>query len=78
MKWIICIIIVCAITVFFIVLKSRQDKPEANFQIRFSGKKIKIMDKYALYIAKRQMDILIFEGSAISFLQKMNCILKSI
>lgn len=46
------IIIVSVVIVFFVVLKKRQDEVEANFKERFAGKEIKIMDKYALYIAK--------------------------
>ncbi len=46
------IIIVIVVTVFFVFLKKRQDEVEANFKKRFTGKEIKIMDKYALYIAK--------------------------
>lgn len=62
MKLIIYIIIAGAVTAFFIVLKKRQDEVEENFQKRFAGKKIKIMDKYALYIAKQSDGYSHFRG----------------
>ena len=56
------IIIVSVVTVFFVFLKKRQDEVEANFQEKFSGKKIKIMDKYALYLAKQSDGYSHFRG----------------
>ena len=41
-----------AIVWFFVYLKKRQDKMEANFQKRFSGKQIKLLDKTALFVAQ--------------------------
>ena len=56
------IIIVSVVTVFFVFLKKRQDEVEANFQEKFAGKKIKIMDKYALYLAKQSDGYSHFRG----------------
>ncbi len=46
------IIGVTAIIWFFIYLKKKQDEMEANFQLRFAGKKILFMDKHARVIAQ--------------------------
>lgn len=56
------IIIVSVVTVFFVVLKKRQDEVEANFLIKFSDKEIKIMDKYALYLARQSDGYSHFRG----------------
>jgi len=52
MKWIIFIIIIIVVAVFFAFLKRRQDQVEASFQKRFAGKKIRYIDKFALYMAR--------------------------
>ncbi len=57
------IIIIYLIVIFFIYLKRRQDEVEANFQKRFAGKKIKIMDKSALYVAKQSDGYSHFKGN---------------
>ncbi len=38
---------VIAIVLFFVYLKKRQDEQEENFEKRFSGKNIKLLDKTA-------------------------------
>ena len=53
MIWFIIGIAVIGVTIFFIFLKKSQDEIEANFQRRFTGKNIRKMDKYALYVAKK-------------------------
>ncbi|MFC1853290.1 hypothetical protein ACFL27_24085 [candidate division CSSED10-310 bacterium] len=63
MKLIIGIIIVGIVIIFFVFLKRRQDEVEKNFQKRFAGKEIKIMDKYALYVAKQSDGYSHFRGS---------------
>ena len=40
------------VTIFFIILKGKQDELEERFQRRFSGRDIRYLDKYALYVAK--------------------------
>ncbi len=65
MKWIIgiiCIIFVGLVIYFFVRLKRRQDEMEANFQKRFSGKKIRFMDKHAIYIARESDGYSHFRG----------------
>jgi hypothetical protein len=46
------IIGVSAIIWFFVFLKKKQDKLEVNFQERFSGKKIRYLDKRAVFRAQ--------------------------
>lgn len=41
-----------AIVWFFVYLKRRQDEQEENFQKRFSGKNLKLVDKTAMYYAQ--------------------------
>ena len=41
-----------AVIWFFVYLKKRQDEQEANFQRRFSEKKIKLLDKTAMFHAQ--------------------------
>jgi len=43
-------------------LKRKQDEVEANFQKRFAGKKIRFMDKYALYVARQSDGYSHFRG----------------
>lgn len=65
MKWIIgiiCIIFVGLVIYFFVRLKRRQDEMEANFQKRFSCKKIRFMDKHAIYIARESDGYSHFRG----------------
>lgn len=65
MKWIIGIvgiIFVCIVIYFFVHLKKKQDEIEANFQKRFAGKKIRFMDKHALYIARESDGYSHFRG----------------
>jgi len=59
---IIYIIVFIVISVLFIFLKKRQDEVEANFQEKFTGKEIKIMDKYAMYISKESDGYSHFRG----------------
>ena len=47
---------------FFVRLKRRQDEMEENFQKRFVGKKIRFMDKHALYIARESDGYSHFRG----------------
>ena len=44
---------VCAIVWFFVYLKKRQDRLEANFQKAFAGKKIRHLDKHAVLKAQK-------------------------
>ena len=37
---------------FFVYLKKRQDEVESNFQKRFAGKNIRMLDKAALFVAQ--------------------------
>ena len=60
---IVIIIIVYLIVIFFVYLKRRQDEVEEKFQKRFAGKKIKIMDKSALYVAKQSDGHSHFQGN---------------
>lgn len=46
------IIGISAITWFFVFLKKKQDKLEANFQKRYSGKTIRCLDKCAIFRAQ--------------------------
>ena len=59
---IICIIFVGIVIRFFIHLKGRQGEMEADFQKRFTGKKIRFMDKHALYIARESDGYSHFRG----------------
>ena len=63
MKWIIFIITVFIVTIFFVFLKRRQNEVEASFQKRFAGKKIRFIDKYALYIASESNGYSHFRGA---------------
>jgi len=62
MKWVIGIIAVGIVIIFFVFLKRKQDEVEANFQKRFAGKKIRFMDKYALYVARQSDGYSHFRG----------------
>ena len=63
MKWINFIITVFIVTIFFVFLKRRQNEVEASFQKRFAGKKIRFIDKYALYIASESNGYSHFRGA---------------
>lgn len=63
MKWIIFIIAVFIVIIFFAFLKRRQDEVEASFQKRFAGKQIRLIDKYALYIASESKGYSHFRGT---------------
>jgi hypothetical protein len=41
-----------ALILFFVFLKKKQDELESNFQRRFFGKNIKLLDKTALFVAQ--------------------------
>jgi hypothetical protein len=41
-----------ALILFFVFLKKKQDELERNFQRRFFGKNIKLLDKTALFVAQ--------------------------
>lgn len=56
------IVFVCIVIVFFVHLKRKQDEIEANFQKRFAGKKVRFMDKHALYIARESDGYSHFRG----------------
>jgi hypothetical protein len=65
MKWmigIICIVFVVIIIHFFYRLKRRQDEMEEEFLKRFAGKKIRFMDKHAIYIARESDGYSHFRG----------------
>ena len=65
MKWIIGIIVIAFVAIvirFFVYLKRRQDEIEADFQERFKGKKIRLIDKHALYIARESDGYSHFRG----------------
>ena len=47
---------------FFVHLKKKQDEIEDNFQKRFAGKRIRFMDKLALYIARESDGYSHFRG----------------
>ena len=61
--FIIGIIIVGIVFIFFVILKRKQDEVEADFQKRFAGKKIRFIDKYALYIARESDGYSHFRGT---------------
>jgi hypothetical protein len=65
MKYIIGIIGIVFVSIvirFFVRLKRRQDEMEVNFQKRFAGKKIRFMDKHAIYIARESDGYSHFRG----------------
>ena len=62
MKWVIGIIAVGIVIVFFVFLKRKQDELKASFQKKFAGKKIRFMDKYALYVARQSDGYSHFRG----------------
>ncbi len=47
---------------FFVYLKRKQDQTEENFQKRFSGKNIRLLDKYAMFIAQESDGYSHFRG----------------
>ena len=53
MVWFVLLIAAICLVIFFIFLKKRQDALEESFQNRFAGKIIRIMDKHALYVARK-------------------------
>ena len=61
--WYIVIALGCAVVVcFFVYLKKKQDELEANFQQRFSGKNIRLIDKTALFVAQESDGYSHFRG----------------
>ena len=52
MKWIHIVLWAIGIALFFALLKKRQDEVERTFQQRFLGVSIRLLDKYALYVAR--------------------------
>ena len=65
MKFIICIVGIVFVGIiirFFVHLKRKQDEIEANFQKRFANKKIRFLDKRALYIARESDGYSHFRG----------------
>ena len=56
------IVFVGIVTFFFVHLKRKQDEIEANFQIRLANKKIRFMDKHALYVARESDGYSHFRG----------------
>ena len=63
MKWIVAFLAVVAVTIFFGFLKKRQDDVEERFRKRFAGQNIRLMDKYALYVAQESDGYSHFRGS---------------
>ncbi len=63
MTWLIITIAVLGVIIFFIFLKKKQDELEESFLKRFTGKNIRMMDKYALYVAKESDGHSHFRGS---------------
>ncbi len=53
MIWMVVFLAVVGVAIFFRYLKKRQDELEEGFQRRFAGKKIRFMDKYALFVAQQ-------------------------
>lgn len=56
------IIFVGIVIIVFVHLKRKQDEIEANFQKRFAGKKIRFLDKNALYVAQESDGYSHFRG----------------
>jgi hypothetical protein len=52
MKWIVMFLAVVVIVIFFRYLRKKQNELEENFQRRFTGKKIRFMDKCAVFRAQ--------------------------
>jgi len=63
MKWIIFVIVLILIVTFFVILKRKQDELEKNFKKKLTGKKIRLIDKYALYIASESDGYSHFRGT---------------
>ena len=63
MPWYIILFPVVIVIIFFFMLKKKQDEIERNFQKRFAGKKILLMDKYALYVARERDGYSHFRGN---------------
>ncbi len=63
MTWLIITIAILGVIIFFIFLKKKQDELEESFQKRFTGKNIRMIDKYALYVAKESDGHSHFRGS---------------
>ncbi len=53
MIWIGVVLVVVGVAAFLRYLKKKQDELEEGFQRRFAGKKIRFMDKHALYVAQQ-------------------------
>ena len=56
------IIFIGIVIIFFVHLKRKQDEIEANFQKRFAFKKIRFLDKHALYVAQESDGYSHFRG----------------
>jgi hypothetical protein len=44
---------VAGVVIFFVILKKRQNALDASIMRRFEGKNVRLMDKYALFIAQQ-------------------------
>jgi len=53
MIWILVTLAVIALVIVFRYIKKKEIQLEEDFQSRFAGKNVRIMDKYALFIAQQ-------------------------
>lgn len=62
LKYLIVTVLVILIISFFIFLKRKQDELEEVFQKRFAGRKVKLLEKHAIFVAQESDGYSHFRG----------------